>query len=522
MIKNIKWLLLVSILFVACSEEDKEIAITNSSDGLPLTAGTADFSKYVAVGNSLTAGFSDGALFIEGQKSSWTNILSQQFALVGGGEYKIPFMSDNLGGFSIGGTQFALTGVRTYWNGCAPTAVTGISGTVLGESIAANGPYNNVGIPGAKCIDLVKAGYAGLSPYFGRIATATTQTVLEYATTQSPTFFSLWIGNNDVLSYALAGGDTSLAQITPSAGAIGVGFDESYNALVNGLTANGAKGVIGNVPFVTTIPNFTTVSVNPVAPYKYFTDIDQATGCAVYPVSPSDIATINTINASILGPIKQILTAYGQGDRIQLLSTTANNPILIADETLTSLSAEITAAALASTNPQLVALAPFLGPTFGKARHTKTGDLIPLATSSAIATNATLPPGVPADLGKNGITYPLADKFVLIPSEIEELRVATEAYNVTIKAAADAKGLAFVDANKILFKVANGGIVNNNYHVSAAFVTGGGFSLDGVHPTPRGYALIANEFLKAINLQYGSNLKEVNFADYRTLFPSSL
>jgi hypothetical protein len=35
---------------------------------MALTAGVANFSKYVALGNSLTSGYSDGALFIEGQK----------------------------------------------------------------------------------------------------------------------------------------------------------------------------------------------------------------------------------------------------------------------------------------------------------------------------------------------------------------------------------------------------------------------------------------------------------------------
>jgi hypothetical protein len=42
MIKNIKWLLLVSLTFVACSE-DEEVVKYNSTDGLPLTSGTADF-----------------------------------------------------------------------------------------------------------------------------------------------------------------------------------------------------------------------------------------------------------------------------------------------------------------------------------------------------------------------------------------------------------------------------------------------------------------------------------------------
>lgn len=68
MIKNIKWLLLVSLTFVACNSDDDVTIKPDSTDGLPLTAGSADFSKYVALGNSLTAGFSDSALFIEGQK----------------------------------------------------------------------------------------------------------------------------------------------------------------------------------------------------------------------------------------------------------------------------------------------------------------------------------------------------------------------------------------------------------------------------------------------------------------------
>ena len=78
MIKNIKWLALAAIALTACNKND-EVVANNSSNGLPLTAGTANFSKYVALGNSLSAGYTDGALFIEGQKNSWTKILSDQF-----------------------------------------------------------------------------------------------------------------------------------------------------------------------------------------------------------------------------------------------------------------------------------------------------------------------------------------------------------------------------------------------------------------------------------------------------------
>lgn len=79
MIKNMKWLLLVSLTIIACSDDDFEV-VNNTSDGLPISAGTADFSKYVSLGNSLTAGYSDNALFIEGQENSYPAILAKQFA----------------------------------------------------------------------------------------------------------------------------------------------------------------------------------------------------------------------------------------------------------------------------------------------------------------------------------------------------------------------------------------------------------------------------------------------------------
>ena len=51
---------------------------------------------------------------------------------------------------------------------------------------------------------------------------------------------------------------------------------------------------------------------------------------------------------------------------------------------------------------------------------------------------------------------------------------------------------------------------SGNYILTSSLVTGGAFSLDGVHPTARGYALLANEFLKSIDATYGSNFEEDN------------
>ncbi|HEU0136488.1 MAG TPA: G-D-S-L family lipolytic protein, partial [Flavobacterium sp.] len=143
MIKNFKWLLFASLSFVACSDDDTTSPIAEE----PITAGTADFSKYIALGNSLTAGFSDNALFRTGQENSYPNILSQQFALAGGGTFAIPYVNGNTGGLLFGGTP--IQGTRLYLNGflsaTAPNImpVPGPPTTDILDHLT--GPFSNMG-----------------------------------------------------------------------------------------------------------------------------------------------------------------------------------------------------------------------------------------------------------------------------------------------------------------------------------------------------------------------------------------
>jgi len=515
MIKNFKWLLLVSLSFAACNNDDDS---TTTVPEVPVTAGRADFTTYVSLGNSLCAGYSDGALFKKGQEGSYPNILAQQFALVGGGDFKIPYTGDdNFGGLLLGGTPIQSTRLAIFGIVDGSPDIRPIPTSPITEVLNhLTGPFNNMGVPGAKSYHLLAPGYgdvAGIAtgtanPYFVRFASSPSTTVLADALAQNPTFFSLWIGNNDVLGYATSGGDGS-NPITPTTGTPGVGFDGTYNYLVSQLTANGAKGVLANIPYVTTIPFFTTVPVNPLTP-KTLGSGNEAAG----------VATIQALNTQLYGPLKQALTVFGAGDRINLLSESLEardaNPLLIKDETLTDLSAQLTMAFTPTLGP---ASAAFYGQVYGQARQAKKGDLVLLTTKSIIATDA---PGVPAPINKYGITYPLQDKDVLIPSEIADLKAATDAYNVTIKSAADSNDLAFVDANALLSQVANGGIRFGNYHLSSSYVVGGAFSLDGVHPSARGYALIANKFMEAINAKYGSTFRPVDIEKYPIQYPATI
>ena len=100
------------------------------------------------------------------------------------------------------------------------------------------------------------------------------------------------------------------------------------------------------------------------------------------------------------------------------------------------------------------------------------------------------------------------------------IATAQAAYNATISGIAQANGLALVDARATLQQLANGGISYDAGTLTSTFATGGAFSLDGVHPTPRGYAYLANLAIDAINSTYGSTVPKVNIGDYNTITAS--
>lgn len=519
--KTFKYIFLTSILvlFANCNEpEDVDITLKEEIQEFPsLTAGSVDFSNYVSLGNSLTAGFTDGALFQASQSFSLPNIMSQKFALAGGGTFVQPLTNDNLGGLAAAGNR--IQGPRLVFGGSGPVSLESIIGdvTVTTDIVLNNpsGPFNNLGVPGAKSFHLLAPGYGNLAnleaelanPYFIRMTgTNPDISVLEMAASQSPTFFSLWIGNNDVLGYATSGGDGT-NPLTPVSGNPGVGFDGTYGALIATLTAGGAKGVVANIPNVTSIPHFTTIVYNQLDP----NDDD---------IGPLLTPQIPTLNAQLYGPLDAIFTSLGEPDRMNLLSETEANPLLIIDENAEDRSAQITGALTPTLGEQTATAFGFI---FGKARQATSNDLVVLSAASAIAD---IVPGIPAPVNVRGISYPMEDKWVLLPSEQEEIATATAAFNDIIAATAGQAGLALVDANALLDQLASSGITSGDFTLTSNLVTGSAFSLDGIHPTARGYALLANEFMRAIDATYGSNFEAsgnfVNVGNYPTNYSPTL
>jgi len=512
--KYLKFLPLLALGFVSCEPE-----LDNPIDEAGFyTNGEADFSNYVALGNSLAAGYADGALFITGQQNSYPNIVAQQFSLVQEtGAFTQPLMADNAGGLLAGGTQIFENRyvLAVGASGPSPKRYTGMAPTTDITNVL-SGPFSNMGVPGVKSFHLLAPGMGNLAgvslgtanPYFVRFASSTQTSILADAVAQNPSFFSLMAGENDVLSYATSGG-TGVDQ-TGNTDVTTYGSDDItdpqvfasvYSQIVTAMVGTGAGGVLTSVPDVTTIPFFTTVPFNPLTKALLGSG-DEATGTA----------TINALNAQLYGPLNQALTVFGAGERINLLSTTADsNPLLIKDESLTDLSVQLTAAFAPSLGAETAA---FYGSVFGQARQAKASDLVLLTTSSVIGT---APEGIPAPLDKFGITYPLQDEHVLIPTEIMEIKTAQTKYNAAIEALAIANGLAFADLNAFMTQLFNGGIPYDAGTLTSVFVTGGAYSLDGIHATPRGYAAMANLIIDAVNQKYSSTVPKVNIGNYGTV-----
>jgi len=469
--------------------------------------GSADFSTFVALGDSLTAGYADSALYRHGQENSFPAIMAQQFATVGGGSFNQPLMPVGATG-SLTLLALPLPISDRLWlvptgdpdSPATPAPITPTQSTEILLPPDTGLPYNNMGVPGAKSYDLSAAGYGDAmgvgggtaNPYFVRFASSPTTSMLLDATPplQVPTFFVLWIGNNDVLSYATSGGVGVVGvgappygddDITPAAA-----FAGEYADILAALNIPTNKGVLVNIPDVTTIPYFTTVPYDAIP--LTAAEADQLN------MNPLLIAYNNGVTAAIgfMG-----MTAEEAALR-QLSFSEGQNRILILDEALTD---------LRGLDPQLVSM-----------RQATAEDYILLPTSSKLGEEQI--PGNPTTVW--GVTNPLVDGDVLTADEVsivEGERTGPMGYNATIKAAADADpNLLLFDADALLTELNTTGILYGSGGISSTFAQGGGFSLDGVHPTARGYAVIANEMFKVINAGFGGYIPPVDPSDYSTVF----
>lgn len=507
------YIALCSLGFVACEPEFDQPLEENP---ITQTSGTADFSKYIALGNSLTAGFADGALYSSGQEVGFVNLIATSMKSAGGGEFNIPLMSDDVGGFAgfeAGfGTRLVIQTDAQGNQGPARLNNNVASNDITARAEGSN--FNNLGVPG---ITSFQFGFEGLgnpaglqttpisaNPYFVRFASSPNTSILADAISQQPTFFSLWLGNNDVLGYATSGGVGVDQTGNPNAATYGSNditdpglFNTLLNTYVGALTQNGASGLLVNIPNITDIPFFTTVPNNALVLNE-----TQAAGLTGFfqlyaNIVSGGIQLAGIPQAQADAIASQYAITFNPGPNRFLIRTavTQTNPQgfrQMTEEELLLLT--INQGALANEGYGSALITPEIAQILGE---------IAVGGPSAFD-----PANAPIILSA---INPIEDLDALDNEELSAISNALTSYNQTLEAIADANpNIALYDANADLARLSSEGITSEGSTITATFVTGGAFSLDGVHLSPRGNAVIANRMMETINRNFGSSLQLVS------------
>lgn len=396
-------LLMMVALLAACEPNVDEFKPSN---------GTADFSKFIAIGDSYTAGYTDGALGLRGQQESFSYILGKQLMYVGSESFNQPLVQ--LEG-SVGTTDLPTGGKNGYFelqvvNGALKPVPTAGNMNIFGERVY-SADNQNFGIPGAKVIHMGNLApypaYPRLNPFYARFASSMDATVMGDALATQPTFVSLWLGNNDLLAYALAGGESD--EITNS-----LVYAGALSNIVDAIQASGAEVVVGNIPAIAAIPYFNYILAN---------------GHIAFVIE----------DESAPGGIRQLV----EGEKVLLSASTA------------------------------------LGMGYGQS-----------------------------------LEMPLPAKYVLDATELAAIESTRVEYNKSIKALAESKGLALADLAALMDVASTTGLLIDGNRYTSTFASGGVFSLDGIHATGRGSAIIANAFIDAINEQFNASVPRANINDY--------
>jgi lysophospholipase L1-like esterase len=215
----------------------------------PPTAANPIFQSYVAIGNSITAGFQSNGINDSTQRQSFAAKLATQMNTY----YRFP-------GLAMPGCTAPIA------NDLTGTLVT--TGTPAGATPAAcsGRTFNtdtseiltNVAVPGARVLDPISVSTVASNTLTNIILRGRTQ--VEQALRAKPTFVSIWIGNNDVLQAGVTGLLTPTPGISPGIVSTQTQFQTSYDAMIAQLLAGapGLKGVLIGVVKVSGVPVLST------------------------------------------------------------------------------------------------------------------------------------------------------------------------------------------------------------------------------------------------------------------------
>ncbi len=561
-------------------------------------AGGADFSEYIALGNSLTAGFSDGGLYLEVQQQSYPALIAQQIKQV------IPTLDFNQPEMPPGnGSGYFKLKTLDLANQIFDFIILPPDATWTNKI---PGNYQNLGITGIRVRDITVNGYGASptqgNPYFYRILgeQETNKSYLDVVSESNASFFTSWLGPNDVFGYAFAGGSDGITG-QPGTGANGLTpldeFEASYDALMSVMNGKGASGYLLTIPDVVNIPFFTSVDWNALemnaqqaaaATAGYQAMIDPQVEAGVTAATISLVATDTVLSVAVLPDLADttvFLQAYQQAllggadeatalqiaqdyvesqtgqAAIAFLEAQLNTELpahllgqptspeldplfAIIDEQLATnaelqqaiaqTNSQITQAYEAGYLPELEAVvaqqtaaqiaalkAAGIYPTFNEGKNgfviaVPVSQTNPLGLRQMVEGELVLFSIILTDeLTPAKAAMPKPDRLILTLEEIGNIHEYTDQYNEIIRGyTSNSIGVFETDP---LYQMIDAGAFIDGVEVTSEFIQGGVFSLDAIHLTPRGYALVANALIHAINQKFSSTVPPVKISDYRAV-----
>ena len=395
-------IIVVLIWLSACEKQTEEdIPATN-------TAAPGIFSKYIAVGGSLSAGYTNGGLYRSGQLTSYPNLIAQQ-AIIKFDQALFSVAQENGTGFWTTSTN----NITTVFD-----KIIDKSGIITTNPLVFakyTGAINDYGIADLRMSDMGKMGLGnakkqGFNPYFERILPAEKEdySYPDFIKESNATFFTVSLGEHDMLDFAISGGQKSLTETSV--------FAINCQKLLDALVGNKAQGIITNLPNILDLPYFN---------FYTFAELAQKQGVSgIYITTGNGIVRLATINDKIL---MNAIINVGKNNAGQ----------------------------------------------------------------------------------KKGLTmaYPLSNEEVLDKDEISIIASRLSDFNGVLKFEAEKRALTLFDLNNLYAQINNKTYSENGVKFDKSMMTGNFYSLDGINPTPRGSAVIANAIIKIINEKYKNSLK---------------
>jgi GDSL-like Lipase/Acylhydrolase len=408
--------------------------------------GSADFTRFVALGDSYGAGFESGSLNERHQEFSWPAIIAKQVGL------RLCTPADTAASVCFAQPLVSFPGIANelILQSIAPPSpvISAAAGQGQPLMLTFARPYNNLSVPGATVGSLLSVkGSEAPNPgeptvvSFGRFILRGLGSEVEQAIAQHPTFIAMWIGGNDYLNVMFSGDPSSLTSVGD--------FKARYELVLDTLIAGapGAGMVVGNLP--TGVPPYLRL----VPPFL----VNPATGQPIL-VDPATSIPVATGGVPLFFRVR---TGTDELDR-----------------------------------PIIEAIAPTT--------------LIPLGTRTKLAQGYGLPAifkNIPPFSALPHVGEPLETTDVLTQEELATVIARVGQYNSIINAAASARNIPVADISGLFNRVFSAtGEHLGPIAVTAAPVSGGFFNLDFFHLTDLGYLMFGNEFIKTINEAYDTQI----------------